>query len=687
MKRIILLIILSSLLIMTACTNTKQLNEIKPYTFDNGNFELGTLEHWTTYGEAFSDNMVSFQKRDPKGLEYRQEQQYFFHGGKNGLGKLTGYMISPSFKLKGNGILSFLMGAAENIDLTYVAIINEENEELIKIVNENFNDTDQMFRLYVDLSMHLGKTLRIMVVDLDDTDSSFNYVNVDDFILSFEGPYEPSSQVYKANQFIIDNEHKLNTRYRHTYHAMSRYNWANDPNGLIWYNDEFHLFYQHNPYQTFWGPMHWGHQTTKDFIKWEHQPVALAPDRPYDKNLGAFSGTAIVKDDHLILMYTSVSDGLQQQAKAYSVDGGITFQKDSKNPIITTLDLPTHANPSDFRDPKVFKHNDTYYIIIAGKTNNAGQLFLYKSPDLVSFEYVGDLINNNLPQNDSYHLLTGGIYECPDFFIIDGQHVLVASPMRLPKKDYDFENLHSVVYMIGSLDFDTGHWSFNEMAELDGGFDFYAAQTAKLPDDRTIMIAWMQMWDRTMPTSVDGWAGAFTLPRELSIKDGILYQKPIREIEHYRENRIAYSHIDLDDGVSLSLDGIIGNTIELDLELDVSQTERISIELFKGETNKTVLTYDKVNETLSLDRSLSGREIRGMESNQKTRTSYVKTVNGTLKLRIFLDISSIEIFINDGFKTMTSLVYPNSDDIQITFISEGGTGSIKNITKYDIVVQ
>lgn len=151
----------------------------------------------------------------------------------------------------------------------------------------------------VDLSDYLGETIRVKVTDLDLMNDGFNYINVDGLIINFQGPYDVSPNILKANDYIEANESKMNTRYRLTYQAMSRYNWANDPNGVIWYNIQFHLFYQHNPYAANWGPMHWGHQVSTDFIKWTHLLVALAPDKTYDKDLGAFSGTAIEKDGNL----------------------------------------------------------------------------------------------------------------------------------------------------------------------------------------------------------------------------------------------------------------------------------------------------------------------------------------------------------------------------------------------------
>jgi len=679
-KKIVILMLCISLVMLSSCKKTTSKD---PYGFKNSDFEKGDLSSWELFGTAFTNNNIGFLFQDNQGVKFNQQGEFFYYGGYNYEGKV-GYMISEPFKLLGNGKIGYLIGAGRNQDLTYVAIIDKKGEVIAQSGNKSGYITNAMYRQVFDLEDFIGETLRIKVVDLDSSNENYSYINVDDFIINYQGDKDMSIPLKKANEYVEKNIGRVNDQYRHTYHAMSQLNWSNDPNGLIWFNDEFHLFYQHNPYEAIWGPMHWGHVTTKDFIKWENKPIALAPDLPYDSTFGAFSGTAIEKDGMLYLMYTSVANDKQTQSIAYSIDG-INFIKDSNNPVIPSSMNPPGVPANDIRDPKVFFHNGTYYVLLGTKIGGLGQIVLYKSNDLKNFKYVGPLMNNNNPSGAHFFPLSG-VFECPDFFTIDGQQVLLVSPQNLPINGTQHENIHGNIYMLGNLNFDTGKWDYHTLREIDSGFDFYAPQTAQLPDGRTVMIAWMQMWDRTLPTQSHNWVGSYTLPRELSIRNGILYQTPVREIKNYRQNYVSYQNIQLNEGILRSLMGVSGKTIELEVVLDVTGADQVGIELFKGTHHATKVYFDKTNSTVVLDRSKSGIFVSGRESNNRTRSTLVNVENNLLKLRIFLDVSSVEVFINDGQQTLTALVYPDPNDIEIAFYTIGGEATIVSLDKYDIIV-
>lgn len=491
-------------------------------------------------------------------------------------------------------------------------------------------------------------------------------------------------KVFEATKYTYNNLNTVNQRYRHTYHAQTPVGWSNDPNGFSYYNGKIHLFHQYNPYNTVWGPMHWGHYTSDDFIKWELQNVALAPDEEYDKDYGAFSGSAIEKDGKLYLMYTGVANNLQQQCIAVSNDG-INFEKIGRNPVISSSMLPNAYSKSDFRDPYVFVHDDMYYCLIGTKRGSYGNMLMYKSSNLTSWSFVGEVMNSSYKNSPNFYQLNG-VYECPSYACIDGKEVLICSPQNLPKDGYMFENINSVVYMIGKFDYNTGRFNYSEVNEIDSGFDFYAAQTRKMNDGRTIMIAWMQMWERTLPTAADGWVGGFTLPRELSIKDNHLYQNPVKEIEKYRSNKVLYYNVNLFNNQSISLDDINGNTLELEFTLDMNDAKKAGVKLFKGTMHETLVYYDKEKNIVVLDRSKSGANISGVEANNSTRSCKIDLVDGKVKFRIFLDVSSIEVFINDGYHTITANVYPDLTDLGIEFYSVGGNALLESITKYNIEV-
>lgn len=492
------------------------------------------------------------------------------------------------------------------------------------------------------------------------------------------------SNRFRANSYIARNNGTVNHRYRHSYHAMPEIGWCNDPNGFVYFGGKVHLFYQYNPYSSAWDTMHWGHATSKDFVKWEYQPVALAPDMPYDES-GCFSGSAIEKDGMLYLMYTGVdSNGNQQQCIAFSPDG-IEFTKPLVDPVISSAQVGAGMSTKDFRDPYVFSREGVYYSIVGTKAEARGNIALYRSVDLLNWEFVGYCMNGTDPKSDNFYQLNA-VYECPCFAGVDGKQILICSPQFLPQDGCKFENVHSVVYMAGGFDFDTGRFHYDKFEEIDGGFDFYAAQTTAMPDGRVILTAWMQMWDRFLPSQPDGWAGAMILPRELRYKNGRLYQNPVREIEKYRAGKIEKKDIAL-GAEPVRIEGLAGDTLELTAEFEEGNAEQFGVKLFEGEDHETLVYYDAERQEVTLDRSRSGVVIEGVEANNSTRSVSVPVSDGKIKFRIFLDNTSVEVFVNDGYAALTANVYADESDEGISFYAIGGTAKLNRVTKYDIVVK
>ncbi len=655
----------------------------------NGGFETGTLKGWEAHGDAFTKDGVSYELYDKYGNYYNQQGDFFFDGEASADPSATGYLLSEPFVLGGNGLVGFLIGAGKNTQHCYVALVDEKNkEELAVRANDEFDEANMansLHRVILDGSGHIGEKVRIKIVDNDEGSDGYNYINADDFVVGYEGAEETSAALYKANKYIERYSVGVRQDKRHSYHVMPQIGWMNDPNGFSYYNGKIHLFYQHNPYAASWGPMHWGHVTSEDMVKWEYQPVALAPDMPYDDGSGCFSGSAIERDGALWLLYTGVEkSGAQQQCLAYSEDG-VNFIKIGANPVISTAEVGAGLSTVDFRDPYVYEKDGTYYCIIGTRKGGNGNLALYKSSTLRSWSYVGTMLNSSDPQGENYYALNG-VYECPAFAEIGGQQILICSPQNLEQQGNLFQNLHSVVYMVGTVDYQTGKFSYESMREIDGGFDFYAAQTMKLPDGRTVMTAWMQMWDRTLPTQSDGWTGAMILPRELTVKDGKLYQAPVREIEKYRKDQADLDELSL-NGEEKDVASFAGDTSEISFTLHVGTAQRAGVKLFKGMFNETLLYYDAASGTVVLDRSRSGALITGAEQNAATRCVAVQPdQDGNITFRIFLDNTSMEVFINGGEATMTANIYAGAADEGVAFYSEGGSAQVRSARKYTIEV-
>ena len=396
--------------------------------------------------------------------------------------------------------------------------------------------------------------------------------------------FEVSSFIEAANNYISENAQYVNTDLKNKYHLTAPIGWINDPNGFSEFNGKYHLFYQYNPYDAVWGPMHWGHQTTKDFIKWELEDVALAPDTSYDPN-GCFSGTAIVDNGIHYLAYTAVTE-YQNQALAYSYDG-VTYKKLDEL-LIDGDDLPQGASNYDFRDPKIFKRDGSYYII-CGNKNGQATLAMFKSDNITGpYEYANDIYS----RND-----ISGVLECPDLVTINNKDILICSPQGL-RSDYEYscQNADSCIYLVGNLSVNTSKFyqaTSTTYEEFDKGFSFYAPQTMQASDGRTIMVAWMRSWSEPNLTREDQWCGAMTLPRELTLKDNHIYQKPVKEINNYLKDKMTHNQVTLDND-SMILSGFDTRSAKITVDINVSgvTSGRAGIELFKGTNYSTKVYYD-----------------------------------------------------------------------------------------------
>lgn len=491
--------------------------------------------------------------------------------------------------------------------------------------------------------------------------------------------YEESEMIKKANDYINANASSVNQRFKGNYHLSPQIGWMNDPNGFVYFKGTYHIFWQYHPYSSDWGPMHWGHATSKDLVVWEYQPVALAPDKQYDAD-GCWSGSAIVVGDRLYLIYTGHyernGERIQTQCLAYS-DDGVHFIKYDKNPIIGKDKLPEGTNIADFRDPYVWEHDGKYYLLVGTMEQGAAKVLTYVSDDLYNWNFLDNLLRRT---NAGY------CWECPSLVNLDGTDVFVCSPVDYPHQAYSFWNYNSNVYATGTVDYQSGTMAASKFTEIDFGLDFYAAQMIKGAEGKTIMTAWMNMWARTfVPAKLgDGWTGSLILPREVSLSNGKLIQKPVSGITNYYQN-----HVEVTDTINgeQTFENVNGRCIHLDITADMSNSNVFSIYLFADNNNNTVLSYNKSSGLLTIDRSANRYKIsadsRDM-SNGTTRIAKYNLTDNILHLELFLDNSSVEVFVGDGELTMTSLTYNNPLANGIVFNSDGNT-DVK-IVKDDIII-
>lgn len=419
------------------------------------------------------------------------------------------------------------------------------------------------------------------------------------------------------------------------FHITGETGWINDPNGLIYFNGQYHSFYQHYPYDTKWGPMHWGHVVSDDLTNWKYLPIALTPGDDCDKN-GCFSGSAIVYDGKMWVMYTGFienqgGDSIRQvQCLAESSDG-ITFKKHGI--VIGENDLPEGYAPCDFRDPKVWQHNGYFWCIVAARRiEGRGRILLYKSKDLFNWEYVNDIFGK-----DS----AGTMIECPDYNEELG--FLLFCEQFQPSENGVHLNIHTCRWCVGKIDYSEGKFNEESRGIFDYGFDMYAPQTFC---GKPVSVGWLNMWDRNVPSDKYGFAGMLTAPRSVSVKDGRLHQSPIVNCEE------AYK-VNVSDKLTDTAKAAV-------ITINASKLEGIEIKMRSNGDNFTKLTLD--GGEWIFDRSKSGEAINGAEKDADSlngirRMPYSGKEETTIT--IVMDEFSVEIF-EDG-RALSSTIYPPCD--------------------------
>ncbi|KAJ8726767.1 hypothetical protein PYW08_015164 [Mythimna loreyi] len=427
---------------------------------------------------------------------------------------------------------------------------------------------------------------------------------------------------------------EVNDRYYPRYHLAPEHGWMNDPNGFSKFQDEYHLFFQYNPESSQEpGIAHWAHAKSPDLFTWEHLPIAMYPDESYDKQ-GVFSGSAIIENNTMYLYYTgNVKNPSQQfQALASSTDG-VHVEKYAGNPVIKAEDYQPNI-----RDPKVWKHGDRYYMVLGNSFNNdtLGRVLLYSSKDGISWEEESILGESDGPM--------GYMWECPDFFELDGYHILLFSPQGLKPEGDKYRNLYQTGYIVGHFDYQTHCFKHvTKFVELDHGHDFYATQTILDDDGRRIVIAWFDMWEQKYPERDDGWTGQMTIPRVLSLtKELKLIQKPVEEISAARCSTI-YS------GKPRG-----GHTVQLidkaaEIKITASRDQDFIAYIESTNTNVSI-SYDKQENKVTLDRG-------GEDGIRRTDWEPTRDIN----YFIYVDASSIEVFLGEGEVTFSSRFFPTDD--------------------------
>lgn len=436
-------------------------------------------------------------------------------------------------------------------------------------------------------------------------------------------------------------------KYRNNYHFQPPFGLINDPNGLSYFNNEYNIFFQWNPFSCEHKYKHWGFIKTKDFITYTIPKIALEPKDYYNKN-GCYSGSAIKRDEKLEFLYTGNVKKENGERKSYQCRAQMDLNGDLKEmgPVIS--EVPS-GYTQHFRDPKVYFKHGKYYFVIGAQTNDLyGRVLLYSSLDFKNWELEGE-IKTSL--NDF-----GYMWECPNIINLNGKDILMFCPQGLKKQKYKWQNIYQSGYIIGDFNYNTLNFEHGDFYELDKGFDFYAPQVFADNGERVIMIGWMgvpEEYENQHMSIKENWLHCLTMPRELTLKNNKIYQRPVKEVEslriekYFEKNNFAQQSLEFFD--------INKNSYEIMMDLNITKTFNMKIEMFKG-----IDEYFELN--VVKDSGFISRE--NMKDGPKgIRRFKLTDINDNLKINIFVDKSAIEIYINDGEVVLSTRLFARENSL------------------------
>lgn len=477
-------------------------------------------------------------------------------------------------------------------------------------------------------------------------------------------------RVDAANAAVYETRKFLNRNYYPLFHVAPFANSMHAPTGMIYFKQLYHIFYQHNPFAEKWGTMHWGHVTSTDMIQWRHHPIALAPGDDWDRN-GCFSGSTVVHEDKLYAFYTghhwlgdSMDDTQIYQVQCLAVsEDGFTFEK--KGMVVKPPAGFTH-----FRDPKVWFQDNRWWMICGARdTKDRGQLLLYSTDDLEDWD---DSTATVLARSEDNNVF---MRECPDFFTVDHRQVLVFSPQGMEADGYSCRNRYQSGILVGEWRPGQQFQPFTKFQELDLGHDFYAPQTFLAKDGRRILIGWLDMWDSINPTKNHKWSGMLTIPRVLTVdKAGKVRCTPIKELESLRRSHQYLPAQEVyENSQLLMLHDCSCCEMKVIFDVQSSTAEKYGLWIGKG----LEIFIDAQSSRVVINRHFPELTISGYRSSP---------INNAVlfELHIFVDKSSVEVFINGGEAVMSSRFYPSQDDRALSLFATHGTADVVNCDIWEL---
>lgn len=453
---------------------------------------------------------------------------------------------------------------------------------------------------------------------------------------------------------------------RQVYHVMPTINWMNDPCAMVYFKGYYHLFYQYDPYHISPKSLFFGHARSADLAHWETMPIALGPSDPWEiydkdipgKNFGIFTGSAAVDGNRLVVAYCGSSydeEGLMTQTicLAFSTDG-IHFEKYENNPILSQY---PEEGSRDFRDPKLWKHDGKWYMMLGSCKDGIGKVLLYTSEDLKEWSYLGVAA-----ESDGTF---GFMWECPDFFELDGYDVLIFSPIGMHQID--------ACWQIGHMDYETGKFHMIKWGNIDLGKEFYAPQTLQAPNGRRIMMGWCNMWvgegrehfTTFGNTSSEGWCGHMSLPRELHINEDLcLTVTPVPETALLRQLPSSVCRYTLNNAVQkVPFSGWKASELQFQIQSLSEAKGTCGVRIRGGDGHYTEIGWNAAENKLYLDRRNSDGIYNDIQFYDRIRTD-------APSITLYTDSVGIELFADQGLIRSTNNIYPDPSFTELELFTE-----------------
>jgi fructan beta-fructosidase len=641
-----------------ACVGLMAMSPVRADETVLADFDGTTFGKWVRQGDAMGTGPTAGTLEGQNKVTGFKGSGFLnsYHNGDTTTGTLT----SPEFEIT-KDILAFKIGGGKDVKLVGIELLVAGK----RVKATAGQDTEELLWCSWDVSVLRGKKAQLRIYD--NADGGWGHILIDQIVLCDDAK-ATTRPVGRIEAYRQSGEY-YREPYRPQFHFTPEIHWMNDPNGLVYFAGEWHLFYQYNPLGIEWGHMSWGHAVSTDLVHWKHLPIALHEE--YDTMI--FSGSAVVDADNtsgfgkdgqppLVAIYTGHGHGKQTQDIAYSTDKGRTWTKYQNNPV---LDL----NESEFRDPKVFWHKPSKQWIMVVSMAAKKVIQFYGSPDLKTWKFLSDFGPAGVEDKPNW--------ECPDLFELP----IVGEPGKtrwVLETDIGSGSIaggSGGEYFTGTFDGKRFTADSMESQWVDYGRDFYAPVSwSDVPDSdaRRIWIGWMNNWQTALNPTYP-WRSAMSIPRSLHLEkiDGKLHlcQQPVKELEALRGKAEVIENKTLTDETAAFT--VKSQQCEVVLEVKVSPQAEFGLRVLKGDEEQTEVLYRTADSELSVDRTKSGKVDFHDAFAGVYKAPLALPKDGILKLRVFVDRCSVEVFANRGEIVQTNLVFPSKESRGIELFSKG----------------